>query len=71
MKNKKRRWNYNQAIKEIKENGYYIYENFFSKKDLDEIKNSLLQTLHYIKKDKEKDLQKKYYSIKKYNNHFL
>ena len=39
MKNKKRRWNYNQAIKEIKENGYYIYENFFSKKDLDEIKN--------------------------------
>ena len=67
MKNKKRRWNYNQAIKEIKENGYYIYENFFSKKDLNEIKNSLLQTLHYIKKDKEKDLQKKYYSIKKYS----
>ena len=59
MKNKKRSWNYSRVIREIKENGYYIYENFFSKKDLDEIKNSLLQTLHYIKKDKEKEVKSK------------
>ena len=60
-------WNYNKIIKEIKEKGYYVCENFFTKKDLKEIKGSLLETLHYIKKDKEKDLQKKYYKIKKFN----
>ena len=30
-------------------------------------KRVLLKTLHYIKKDNETDLQKKYYQIKKYN----
>ena len=49
MKNKKRNWNYNQVIKEIKENGYYIYENFFLKRDLSEINDALLQTFNYIK----------------------
>ena len=66
-KNKVRNWNYNLVIREIKKNGYYIYENFFSPNDLKEIKNSLLDTLHYIKKDNEKDLAKKYYKIKKYS----
>ena len=58
MKNKKRRWNYNHAIREIKENGYYIYENFFLKKDLNEIKDALLQTFNYIKKIKKKIFKK-------------
>lgn len=60
-------WNYNKIINEIKSKGYYVFEDFFTKKNLNEIKGSLLDTLHYIKKDKEKDLQKKYYKIKKFN----
>ena len=40
---------------------------FFDEESLNEIKSSLLKTLHYIKKDNETDLQKKYYQIKKYN----
>tara|TARA_B100001540_G_C15584717_1_gene541144 strand:+ start:27 stop:797 length:771 start_codon:yes stop_codon:yes gene_type:complete len=59
--------NYLKIIKEIKTNGYYICNNFYKKKDLNKIKNSLLNTLNYIKKSKQKDLQKKYYEIKKYN----
>ena len=50
-------------INQIK-NSYFVYENFFSSKDLAEIKKSLLDTLQYIKKDNEKDLAKKYYKIK-------
>ena len=60
----KRNWDQDKIINEIKENGFYIFENFFSDNDLDEIKHSLLQTLHYIKKDEENDLTKKYYQIK-------
>ena len=59
--------NNKKIIKEIKDNGFYILDNYFGNKDLDKIKNSLLKTLHYIKPDKENDLQKKYYQIKKYN----
>ena len=64
---KKRNWNYNLVINSIKKDGYFIFENFFSKNDLVEIKGSLLQTLNYIKKSKEKNLIKKYYEIKKFN----
>ena len=63
----KRNWDNKKIIKEIKENGYYIFKNFFDEESLNEIKSSLLKTLHYIKKDDETDLQKKYYQIKKYN----
>ena len=63
----KRNWDNKKIIKEIKENGYYIFKNFFDEDSLKEIKDSLLNTLHYIKKDDETDLQKKYYQIKKYN----
>ena len=59
--------NYNKIKKEISKNGYYIFENYFSDHDLIKIKDSLLNTLHYIKPDNEKDLQKKYYQIKKLN----
>ena len=31
--------NYSKIIKEIKLNGIYIYQNFYSKKDISEIKN--------------------------------
>ena len=63
----KRIWEKEKIIKEIQENGYYIFENFFTEDALNEIKHSLIQTLHYIKKDNETDLTKKYYTIKKFN----
>ena len=63
----KRNWDNKKIIKEIKEKGFYIFKNFFTKENLDDIKFSLLQTLQYIKKDDETDLQKKYYQIKKFN----
>ena len=46
----KRNWDNKKIIKEIKENGYYIFKNFFDEESLNEIKSSLLKTLHYIKK---------------------
>ena len=60
-------WNTKELIEEIRNNGFCIIKDLFSEQDLDKIKNSLLQTLHYIKPDDEQDLQKKYYQIKKYN----
>ena len=60
-------WNKKKKIEEIKVKGFCILDNFLSKEDLDKIKNSLLKALHYIQPDDEKDLQKKYYKIKKYN----
>ena len=56
---KKRNWENKKIIKEIKDNGYYIFKNFFDEESLQEIKEFLLKTLHYIKKDNETDLQKK------------
>ena len=38
----KRNWNEDKIIKEIKENGFYIFENFFSDNDLD--KTSVKET---------------------------
>ncbi len=62
-----RNWNNKTIIKNIKDNGYYIFKNFFNEKSLNEIKNSLWETLNYIKKDNEKNLISKYYKIKKFN----
>ena len=50
--------NYLKIIKEIKTNGYYICNNFYKKKDLNKIKNSLLNTLNYIKKANKKIYKK-------------
>ena len=61
------KWNYNKIINEIKKNGYFVHNNFLSKKNLDEIKESLLDTLNYVKKSSHSNLTSKYYSIKKYN----
>ena len=60
-------WNNKKIAEEIRNNGYYIIEDYFNKQEIDKIKKSLLDILHYIKPDNEKDLQKKYYQIKKYN----
>ena len=49
----------------IKKDGYIILPNFFTKEELQNLKKSLLDTLNYIDNDSEKDLQKKYYQIKK------
>jgi len=59
------KFNYKKISKNLIDNGYYIFENYFHKKELSEIKASLLETLNYIEKDNIKDLQKKYYKIKK------
>ena len=48
-------------------NGYTIINNFFDKKKLQHLKKSLLDILNYINFSEEKDLQKKYYEIKKFN----
>ena len=63
----KKKFNNKKYIKEIKKNGYCIIPNFFSNKSIKKMRNSLLDGLHYIKPDNEKDLQKKYLQIKKYN----
>ena len=63
----KDKFNFNKISKALKKDGYFIFENYFSNKELKNIKESLLETLNYIKPSREKDLQKKYYEIKKYN----
>ena len=61
-------WNYNKIIKSLISNGYYEFKNYLSNKELKIVRDTLLQTLDYIKPSKQKDLQKKYYEIKKFNN---
>lgn len=59
--------NEKKIINSIKENGYYIINNYYNKNDLEKIKSSLLKMLNYVKKSKERNLQKKYYEVKKYS----
>ena len=61
-------WNYNRIKKSLNTNGYYAFNKYLSKSELKMIKNTLLKTLNYIKPSSQKNLQKKYYEIKKYNN---
>ena len=65
---KRNNWNYNHIAKKIKNEGYYIFENFLNKEDLLEIKNSLSDSLNFIKKNKKKNLIDRYYGVKNYNN---
>lgn len=53
-----------KILNELKENGVSIIENYLDKQDLNEIEQSLLDTLNYIDSDNEKDLKKKYFKIK-------
>ena len=57
--------NYNSISNSLKKNGYFIIKDYFDKKSLKEIKNSLLETLNYVHKSKQVNLQKKYYEVKK------
>ena len=61
-------WNYNKITKSLISNGYYEFKNYLSNKELKIVRDTLLQTLDYIKPSKQKDLQKKYYEVKKFNN---
>ena len=60
----KRNWDNKKIIKEIKENGYYIFKNFFDEESLNEIKSSLLKTLHYIKKMMKQTFKKNIIKLK-------
>jgi hypothetical protein len=61
-------WNYEKISNHLPEYGYYEFKNYLSKKDVDTVKETLLNSLNYIKKSNEKNLQKKYYEVKKFNN---
>jgi len=62
-----KKWNFRKIKSELESNGFYIFKDFFNKKDLKKIKNTLVNSLNYIRPSKEKKLQKKYYQIKKFN----
>ncbi len=57
-----------KIIKELNSDGYTIIKQYFSKIELNEIKESLLETLNYIYPSNETDLSKKYYEVKKFNS---
>ena len=61
-------WNFNKIKKSLQQNGYYEFKNYLSKSELEKIKKSLVETLNYIHPSNQKDLQKKYYEVKKFNN---
>ena len=61
-------WNYSKISKNLKTNGYYEFNNYLSKIEIKKVQNTLLQTLNYIKPSNQKNLQKKYYEVKKFNN---
>ena len=48
----KNNWNNAKITRELKKNGYFVFNNYFSKKDLKDIKDTLLRTLNYIKPGK-------------------
>ena len=54
-------------IEEIRKNGYCIIKRIYSKKEINEIKFNLLEILHYIHPKKIKDLKKKYFQVKNFN----
>ena len=59
-------WNYSKISKNLKANGYYEFNSYLSKTEIKKVQNTLLQTLNYIKPSNQKNLQKKYYEIKKF-----
>ena len=54
-----------KLTEKIRNNGFCIIKDLFSEQDLDKMRNSLLQVLHYIKPDDEQDFAKKILSNKK------
>lgn len=60
-------WNYKKIKKSLNDDGYYEFKNYLNKSELEKVKNSLVDTLNYIHSSKQKNLQKKYYEVKKFN----
>jgi hypothetical protein len=60
-------WNFKKIKKSLDLNGYFEFKNYLTKKDIKKVEETLLTTLNYIKKSNQKNLQKKYYEIKKYS----
>ena len=60
-------WNYNRIKKSLNTNSYYAFNKYLSKSEL---KNSkyIVENFKLYKTQFSKNLQKKYYEIKKYNN---
>ena len=54
-------------LRQIKQKGFCIIKNLYSKKEINQIKSNLLEILHYIHPKKIKDLNKKYFQIKKFD----
>ena len=46
-----------KVVSELKKNSYCIVNDFSFKKEINEIKKLLLNTLQYIKSDKQKNLR--------------
>ena len=63
-------WNNKKIIEEVKNNGYYVFKNYFSSQNLKKIKKTLLDTLNYIKPGNEHDLQKKQFIRKSFDGTF-
>ena len=59
MRAKNLKLNYNSISNSLKKNGYFIIKDYFDKKSLREIKNSLLETLSYVHKSKTSGSSKK------------
>ena len=65
-----------KIFKNIRENGYSALNNIYSKKQLNNVKDALVNILNYIvPDDKIKNLHKKYYQVKersmKLKGHFF
>ena len=56
-----------KILREIKQKGYCVIKDVYSKKDINQIKSNLLEILHYIHPKKIKDLNKKYFQIKRFD----
>ena len=60
-------WNYKKISEGLNKNGYFEIKNYLTSRDLNILKKSLVDSLNYIRPSKEKNLQKKYYEIKRFN----
>tara|TARA_S200000501_G_C20741942_1_gene707711 strand:+ start:188 stop:967 length:780 start_codon:yes stop_codon:yes gene_type:complete len=57
-------WDYKTIKRDIDRQGYYVFKNYLKTKDLKKIKSTLLETLNYIDGKKDKNLIKKYFTIR-------
>ncbi len=57
-------WDYKTIKRDIDRQGYYVFKDYLKRKDLKKIKSTLLETLNYIDGKKDKNLIKKYFTIR-------